>query len=215
MILEPKKTHVAYRCPECGSTVLGLVGKFALSADMLRLKCECGGSHLDINVTNDKKLRLSVPCIFCKANHSYVISQSIFFGRELFLLNCPYANMDICFIGDEDKVEKEIERTGEELTRLLSDLEADSFKEMQPQDINEEDVLPSPEVYDALRFLAKTLEDEGGIDCPCHAGHGYDVRFAPDGVQIFCPACGASKTFDTASPASVEEYLTMDKLTLR
>lgn len=215
MILEPKTTHVAYRCPECGTTVYGLVGKFALSADMLRLKCECGGSHLDIAVTNEQKLRLSVPCIFCKTNHSYVVSQSIFFGRELFLLNCPYANMDIGFIGDKEKTDAELERTGAELERLLADLETDDFKEMQPRDINEEDVLPSAEVYDAIRFLVKTLEDEGGIDCPCHAARDYELRFTEGGIEVYCPTCGASHAFSTSSPAAVEEYLGLDELELK
>ena len=81
------ETHIAYRCPECGQTIYGFVGKFALSANLLRIKCSCGGSALDINITNDKKIRLSVPCIFCRQNHSFVVSESIFFGREKFLLN--------------------------------------------------------------------------------------------------------------------------------
>ena len=150
MVITPKNTHIAYRCPECGTAVIGFVGKFALSADMLRLKCECGGSHLDINITNDKKIRLSVPCIFCRTNHNFVVSESIFFGRDIFLLNCPYSNMDICFIGGKENLDKELERSGGELERLLADLEAESIKDIQPEDINEEDVLPDPTVYDQI-----------------------------------------------------------------
>ena len=84
MIVDMGQTHVAYRCPECGTLIYGFVGKFALAANMLRLKCDCGGSAMDITISNDNKIRLSVPCIFCKQNHSYTISQSIFFGRDLF-----------------------------------------------------------------------------------------------------------------------------------
>ena len=102
------ETHIAYRCPECGQTIYGFVGKFALSANLLRIKCSCGASTLDINITNDGKIRLSVPCIFCRQNHSFVVSQSIFFGREKFLLNCPYANMDICFIGAKEQIDIEL-----------------------------------------------------------------------------------------------------------
>ena len=96
------KTHIAYRCPDCLSSIYGYVGKFALSANLLRLKCSCENTSLDINVTNDGKIRLSVPCLFCKQNHNYTVSQNIFFGRESFLLNCPYSNIDICFIGDKE-----------------------------------------------------------------------------------------------------------------
>lgn len=214
MLAKIKESHIAYRCPECGTAVIGLVGKFALSANMLRLKCSCGASHLDVTVTSDKKIRLAVPCLFCKSSHNFVVSESIFFGRDLFLLNCPYANMDICFIGDKDKTDEALMRSGAELEQLLKSLEAESLSDIQPTDLDEEDVLPDPTTYDVLRFLIKTLEDEGKIDCPCHGGN-YDLRFAPGGIQVYCPDCGATHLFDVSSEASSEDYLGLDSLTLK
>lgn len=207
------ETHIAYRCPECGSTIYGFVGRFALSANLLRIKCSCGRSALDVNVTSDNKIRLSVPCIFCRQNHSFVVSQSIFFGRDKFLLNCPYANMDICFIGSKDKIDEEIDRSGRELERLLQDLEAESIKDMQPSDVDEDEVLPDPTVYDAIRFLVKELEAEEKIDCPCHRG-SYELRFSPRGIEVYCPDCGASYKFKTEAQSASEEYLTVDSLIL-
>ena len=174
MVLTPKQTHIAFRCPECGTIIYGFVGKFALSAGMLRLKCSCGEHALDISTTQDGKIRLSIPCIFCKQNHSYVVSQSIFFGRDVFLLNCPYSNMDIGFIGEKDKTDRELERTGKEIEQLLEELEVESHKDIQPQDVDEDEVLTDPTVYDAIRFLVKELEFEGKVDCPCHSG-GYET----------------------------------------
>ena len=46
MILEPKNIDIAYRCDECGGTVRTVVGALALSGDMLKLKCDCGGSEI-------------------------------------------------------------------------------------------------------------------------------------------------------------------------
>ena len=130
MIARPKQRHIAYRCPECGSSIIGLVGKFALSAKLLRLKCGCEGDFsLDINVTNDGKIRLSVPCLFCKQDHTYVITEGIFFDREKFLLNCPYSGQDIAFIGDEETVEKELKRTEKEIEQLLVGLEAEELSD--------------------------------------------------------------------------------------
>ena len=214
MVLNNIQTHIAYRCPACGTAVFGFVGKFALKAGMVRLKCSCGESHLDINVTADKKLRLTVPCVFCKKGHSFTLSQTIFFERDSFLLNCPYSNMDIAFIGEKEKVDENVLRTGEELTRLLSDLEAESLKEIQPQDLDESDVLPDPTVYDALRFLVKDLEADGKVDCPCHKGE-YDLRFSPEGIQVFCSDCGAVHTFKLHSEHAHEDYLSLDEIKLR
>ncbi len=207
------ETHIAYRCPECGQTIYAFVGKFALSANLLRVKCSCGNSALDINITNDKKIRLSVPCIFCRQNHSFVVSESIFFGRDKFLLNCPYANMDICFIGSKELIDAEIERSGRELERLLVDLEAESIKDMQPTDLEEDEILPDPAAYDAIRFLIKELEADGKIDCPCHRGT-YELRFSNNGIEVYCPDCGATHNFHTEAIAASEEYLALDELTL-
>ena len=38
MVLEPKQTTIAYRCPHCGSGVMSIVDFFKLGADMVKLK---------------------------------------------------------------------------------------------------------------------------------------------------------------------------------
>ena len=63
MIIEPKKTAVAYRCPDCGAGVMSVVGVFSLSAEMLKLKCSCGHSEMSMVRTSDGKIRFTVPCL--------------------------------------------------------------------------------------------------------------------------------------------------------
>ena len=214
MIIEPKKRNIAYRCPECGTSIIGLVGRFALSANLVRLKCSCeDAGALDINITNDKKIRLSVPCLFCKQNHGYTVSEGIFFDSEKFLLNCPYTGMDIAFIGDEEDIKKELKRTEEEIGRLMASLEAEELSDIQPEDMNEDEILPEPAVYDTLRFLVKDLEEEGKVYCPCGKG-GYDLRFTERGIQVYCESCGASYEFTAVTPGAVEEYLYLDEIKL-
>ena len=215
MVIKPKQRNIAYRCPECGTTILGLVGKFALHANMLRLKCTCENAEsLDINITNDGKLRLSVPCLFCKQNHNYVVSENIVFERELFLLNCPYSGMDIAFIGDDKKIEGELSRTEAEISRLMASLEAEELSDIQPEDMTEDEILPDPAVYDTLRFIVKDLEEEGHVKCLCQNGK-YDLRFVDEGLQVFCDNCGATHTFRVTTPSLSEEYLGLDSLELK
>lgn len=209
-----KHTHIAYRCPECGSMTVGLVGKFALSANMIRLKCDCGGSALSLTLTNDKKLRLSVPCVFCKDEHNFTLAQSIFFERDIFLLNCPYASMDIGFIGSKENIDKATEENAKSLEKLMADIGAETLDEIQPMEMDEDDILPDASVYDTIRLLIKDMEDEGTIDCPCHSGC-YDLRYAPGGIQVFCPDCGAAYFFNCISQASCEEYLSLRELKLK
>ena len=215
MIVTPKQRQIAYRCPECGNAVFGLIGKFALKANLLRLKCSCEkSSTLDISNTNDGKIRLSVPCLFCKQNHSFVVSESILFDRDKFLLNCPYTGMDIAFIGNEDTVLEELKRTEDELNKLLASFEAAELADIQPQDMTDEEILPDPAVYDTIRFIVKDLEAEGKVDCPCHDGQ-YELRFCDEGIQVYCEKCGATYTFYATSPSVTEEYLALDSITLK
>ncbi len=215
MVIQPKQRNIAYRCPDCGTSVLGLVGKFALSANMLRLKCSCGDeATLDINITNDGKIRLSVPCLFCKQNHSYVVSETLFFDKDTFLLNCPYSGMDIAFIGGEEGISKELKRTEEEITRLMASLEAESLSDIQPTDMSEDETPPDPAIYDTLRFVVKDLEEEGRVKCPCGNG-SYDLRFTDSGMEVYCENCGASYAFSASSPTMAEEYLDLSEIILK
>jgi hypothetical protein len=122
--------------------------------------------------------------------------------------------MDICFIGDKEKIDNEIARSEKELQQLLCDLEAESVKDLQPTDLDEEEILPDPTIYDMIRFLIKELEEDGKIDCPCHSG-SYDIRFCHDGIEVFCTDCGARHVFDTRAASASEEYLSIDSLNLK
>ena len=115
MVLDKKETTVAYRCPVCGASVMSMIGIFALTADLIKLKCPCGESELELVYTRDKKIRLNVPCLFCPTPHSYIISSQMFFERDLFTIPCNYSGIDICFIGRQDKVQEAMKKSEKEL----------------------------------------------------------------------------------------------------
>ena len=212
----PKQRNIVYRCPECGVATVGIVGRFALKANMIRLKCSCEKeSALDISTVGDGKIKLSVPCILCKQSHAYTVTESIFFEREKFTLSCPYSGIDIAFIGDEADVSEYLTRTEKELETILSGFEADELSDIQPMDMTEDEILPEPAIYDTIRFVVKDLEAEGRVKCPCGRGEGYDLRFADGGIDVYCPHCGASVLLRATSPQICEEYLELDSLELR
>ncbi len=213
--MSKNETNIAYRCPECGFATFGFIGKFALKSNLVRLKCACGDkSSLDISVRSDKKIELSVPCVFCKTNHSFVISEGIFFDKELFPIKCPYANTDIAFVGEKDAVDEAVKKNTEELNALVTALELDDFKDMQPSEVDECEVLPDPEIYDAIRFLVKELEADGKINCPCKVG-SYEVRYTDHSIEVYCEECGATYEFNVPSMASAHELIELDEITLK
>ena len=137
--MNPKHSHIAFRCPDCTDVILGVIGESALSLNM-RLKCTCGASALDITPTTDKKIKLSVPCILCKENHTYTVSPGILFERDIFTLNCPYANVNIAFIGSSEKIEESVAESTSKLEKLLADMGAEAIEDIQPVDMDEDDI---------------------------------------------------------------------------
>ena len=119
MILEQKQTILAYRCPHCGCVVTGLVGSFALNADMFRLKCECEGSEALVVKTNEGKIRITIPCLVCPKPHTYLVNASLFFEKELFVLNCSLSGLDLCFIGGCEEVAEAIRLSNEAMIEML------------------------------------------------------------------------------------------------
>ena len=208
MILKGKQTNVAYRCPGCGYAIFGLVGAFSVSAGMLKLKCQCGDSQMILQFTSDKKVRVTVPCLFCGTDHQFTVSQSLFFEREIFALNCPYTNMDICYIGEKEKIDEALEKSAQELEMLFSQV-----TEVADDEIKAEQILPDAQIYDILRFVVKELEAEQKIECPCQTGP-YELDITPDGIRVYCTECGASYLFPADSVASAEAFLHADSLHL-
>lgn len=209
-----RRTQIAYRCPDCATATVGFLGGLSAVSDMLRLKCSCGESALDIKKQSDGKVNLSVPCVYCKSNHSFVVAAEIIGRDEPAKFSCPYSGMGIAFIGDEESVAKEIDNSAEELSRIMTSLEAETVSDIQPQDVGEDSMPPDPAIYDTLNFVLRDLEAEHAVHCPCDNG-SYDLRFTDDGMQVWCKNCGATYDFYARSVSVAEEYLTLDSITLK
>ena len=207
MILSPKQTTLAYRCPACGGVPTAPVGIFSLSGDMFRLKCDCGGSYLTLEKTKDGKIRLTVPCLVCSTNHSFVISQNVFFGSDIFVIPCNLSGVDICFIGKPECVEEAVKKSNDELIKMLGDASLDQLK-------GDESSLPEPEVLDILAYVVSELNDEGKVYCKCKDGGDYVCEISSDKITVRCKKCGASKDITAHGMIEAHDFLNADSLTL-
>lgn len=213
MVLNQKETTVAYRCPECGASVMSMVGIFTLTADMIRLKCPCGQSELEIVYTRDKKVRLNVPCFLCPSPHSYLISSQMFFDKELFALPCGYSGLDICFVGQKDKVQAAMKAADEELAELLGDT---SFEQLSSQRHSEggQD-LTDPQVLDIVMYVIRDLADEGKILCSCPDGGDYEAEILDDCIHVRCKQCGDHTDIPLGGLTAANDFLGCEELDLR
>ena len=223
MILDAKQTTVAYRCPHCGSGIMSAVGLFNLSADMIKLKCTCGQSELKIVYNRDGTIRLTVPCTFCTSPHIFTIRSNVFFSDELFVLPCPYSDVNICFTGDINRVKAELARTELELLDLMEEY---GISDLSAIHKNEES-LGDPQIRDIVLFVINDMEEEGKIYCHCHhdddcadksdAPNGesqYDAEITKDGICVSCRKCGAKRLIPTDSSLAAHAFLNSDCLHL-
>jgi hypothetical protein len=164
MVLNTKQTTVAYRCPACGAGVMSAVGLFNLSADMVKLRCTCGHSELKLVYNRDDTVRLTVPCLICSQPHTFTVKTGVFFSDELFLLPCPYSDVNICFTGELNRVKAELARTELELLDILEENGISDFSALH----GDEQDLGDPQVRDIVMYVIRDLDAEGKIYCACH-----------------------------------------------
>ena len=240
MVLKNTESTIAYRCPHCGSGILSMVGVFALSGDMIKLKCDCGRSELVMQKASDGKIRLTVPCMMCPKPHRFVVSPQTFFGEEIFTVPCSMTGSDICFIGKKEAVMRALDESEKELLAMLKDAgygEMDSLSEFADTFPAEEDgedadgadeddsALDADEdinftdnhIYDMVLFVVRDLEEEGKIRCRCTeaGGHGdYDVVCDRDRIFVTCKTCGARREILCNGSMSTQAFLEADTLVL-
>ena len=225
MVLESKQTTIAYRCPKCGAGVMSVVGLFSLSGDMVKLKCTCGESDMQVVLRReDKQVRLTIPCIFCNKPHTYTVNEKLFFGQEIFLLQCPYSDINIGFIGELNQVKAELARTELELLDMLEENGIEDFRSLH----GDENDLPDPQVLDVIAYVIRDLDAEGKIYCKCfpegreplpddveeREDSDYEIEVVEEGIKVSCRKCGASRIVPTDSMLSAHAFLNCDYLRL-
>ena len=192
---------------------MSAVGIFALSADMVKLKCTCGNSEMTVVYSKDGKVRLTVPCLLCAKPHTYTLNSTLFFGKDLFSLQCPYTDMNIAFLGETNTVKAELAKNELELLDLMEKSGLKDFDQFH----NDEEALPDPQVLEIVMFVINDLDAEGKIFCKCAPednGRQYDAEILNDGVKVTCRKCGASRLIPTDSRLGAHAFLNADALYL-
>lgn len=214
MILNPKQTTVAYRCPHCGGGVMSAVNLFSLPADLVKLKCDCGKSEMSLTASRDGTVRLTVPCLLCADPHTFTLQTSLFFDKDLITLPCPYtADLPVVFIGEINHVKSELART--ELA-LLDLMEQNGLKDFDAFH-DDEGALPDPEIERIVLFVINDMDAEGKIHCKCDPADGereYEIEITNEGVRVSCKKCGAVRLIPTDSRIGAYSFLNADELYL-
>lgn len=213
MILYPKTTTVAYRCPVCGEITYGTVGVLNLGGNLVKLKCPCGESEITLQNTEDGKIRIVIPCMFCPNPHTFVISSKVMFSEPIFAFSCPYSDIDMCFIGEKGEVDKAVKESEEMLGELLDESDRDSLHEIN-KNLRENDY-GDESVRDSILFVIDDLIEENHIYCDCDDSKGdIIIENGTDSVTVRCKKCGCSKKIICDHSIATELFLDAEKLKL-
>lgn len=233
MVIKPKQTTIAYRCPHCGGAIKSIVGVFSLNAEMLKIKCPCGKSEMTVKYAKDGKIRITVPCFICRTDHTYTVNESVIFSGEMFYLNCRYSGVDICFIGKEDDVQREIDATLNELAEMLDSSAEELFGETED---NEGNSLPDPAELAGIILTVKELLADGHVSCYCEGEKGEllyreddllmatgiyenntpcspELIFSDNSLVLECKNCGGKYVFE--KDVTAENFANINELTLK
>lgn len=225
MILNAKETTIAYRCPHCGKFIFGIVGIFTLSGDLIKLKCDCGGSELKIVYSEDRKMKITVPCLFCPAPHTYQLSSDAFFERDLLALTCTYSGIDVCFIGEKERVSAAAKEADVQFLELLEEAGFDDLSAFMEgknsldgeDNVDEDYRIDYAQIEEVVRFMLVELAEDGDIECGCQEGDTarYDFEFQGDRVRVFCHTCGHETLIEMSSTLAANAFLHTDRLVLQ
>ena len=220
MVLEKKQTTIAYRGPHCGAGVMSAVDVFTLAAPMIKLKCDCGGSEMSIVRQADDKIRITAPCIMCPKPHSFLISKNVFFGKEEFFLQCPYSDLDVCFLGEMDYVKANLAKSELKLLELMEQNGIGDIAAFRNANTEDEDEVLDSDLLQSVVFVLSELEAENKIFCKCeHSSeideekYGFEAK--REGVLVKCRDCGAERLIPTDNSLNTHAFLDADELYLQ
>jgi len=214
-----KNVTIAYRCSSCAREIGISLSVFDLSTPLLSYPCSCKSSALKIELTDDKKIRLTVPCVACGTEHHYRLNASLVFEKDLFVLQCATTGFDVCFIGDEDKVVSALEKSNEEFIKALEEMydeeyideyddtaDLDDCEHVHSHDCDCEDghkktLTPittqncfNPVVVFEMMFIIKELAKDGKIYCGC-GERNVTVGLGFETIEFSCPTCKKTRSF--------------------
>lgn len=189
MIEEAKRT-LAYICPHCGQSVILERSAFQLAAAANVLSCPCGKSALHVEMTGDR-VKLTVPCLFCRTEHTVTCSSRAFLHEKTVAFSCAASGLDCCYVGEEEPVFAAVRRLEEAVDKLEAEAgEKGAFL----------DELVMHEVLSELKDIAA----RGGVACACGSTR-WRLQVNYSSIDLICADCGAAVRIPAATASDIDD----------
>ncbi len=172
--MEGKTARLAYVCSNCDEYKIFDINIFDFSGRRQKIySCECEKSELSITKNGAKSFKVDLFCPVCKENHSYMVPYNQFFSDDVFSFSCPYYEANIFFVGNKDKLNKQLEEY----------IDGDIFKE------EENHIFFDNETIDKMISLTKTVYEHPEKINICNCKSTYSVAYNEKAIYIICDKC--------------------------
>jgi hypothetical protein len=200
--LEQDQTNktIGYFCPSCRQPVMGSKTLFALAASPTKITCDCGRSHGEIVLTEDK-FRLTVPCLFCGKTHT-VEGSLHHFLEETLAFSCKTSGLACCFVGSEEKVGGAMARLQETVEKLGTKPKEGGAVFLDP--------LVMEEVLEEIKEIAK----RDGISCTC-GSHQWRMDVKYSAIDLICAKCGGAVRIPAATQDDIDDICCKDRILMK
>lgn len=199
MVEETSRT-LAYICPACRQGVMIERSLFQLAAAPNTLPCPCGKSALRVELTGDR-VKLSVPCLFCREEHSVACSAKSFLHQRALAFSCGASGLDCCYVGEAEPV-------GAAMVRLEQAVDKLEREEGEKGTFLDEMVM-----HEVLSEL-KDIAERGGISCTC-GSKGWKLQVNYSSVDLSCGDCGGMVRLNAATAGDIDDICCKDSILIR
>ncbi len=190
---------IAYKCTSCGSFEFFNVSMFTLIYKKnCDLSCRCRKSCVSIKQEGENNFLISIPCIGCDNEHTYLITKKSMLLGETIVLNCPETGMQICFTGRDEAVRKKVDSLEKEFDELMDTYGYENyFRNTQV-------------MFDTLNHI-HDIALRGNLYCECGASD-IELVLLSDCILLRCGKCGGNQWIPAAKNEDLREVLKKSQL---
>jgi hypothetical protein len=191
---------LTYKCPVCGNFEFFSVSLFSLvSKKNLTFKCKCDKSSVKI-IEKYGLYNIMVPCILCERIHLHKYKLKDFINKKIIKIRCNYKNFDVCLIGHDKQVRKNIDMLEKKLDSIIDYFGFDNYFEN------------TRVMFDTLNKI-HDIGEKNNIFCNCEK-IDIVVDLLPDKINISCGKCQNHKIIYAVSNEDLKKTNKLDFIIL-
>lgn len=200
MLIDTSAT-IAYKCTSCGSFEFFSVSLFILLyKKKCSLPCRCKKSSITVKQEGENNFLISIPCIGCGNEHTYLLTKKSFLSGDPAVLNCPETGMQICFVGRDETVRKKVDSLEEEMDELMDAYGYESyFKNTRV-------------MFDILNRIHDIALNDN-LYCEC-GGSDIELVLLSDCILLRCAKCGCDRRIAAANNKDLKSILMKNQILL-